>query len=170
MRNPHSGSPRYLAPVVGDATRSRHLAAACQLVARDGGTVVALVIGLVPRGLPIGSDVPELWSRLEYEAARARRIGRELGGEVETVLVLADSAGAAVVQLAEECRANAICLAYASGFGAALRRWRDPLWRAVLDEAPCPVVLERLQPARPPRPLAIEAPAGWRFGVRRHGS
>src|SRR3954454_19857124 len=44
---------RYLVPVVGDPTRSEHLAAACQRAARDGAQVVALVIGLVPRSLPM---------------------------------------------------------------------------------------------------------------------
>jgi hypothetical protein len=110
---------------------------------RDGGQVVALVIGLVPRSLPIGSDVPELWARLEYEAARARRFGRERGQEVDTILVLSDSAAEAVVALAEESESGAICLAYESGLWAALRRWCDPLWRQVLDEAPLPVILER---------------------------
>lgn len=139
--------PRYFAPVIGEATRAPHLAAACQVAARDGGQVVALIIGLVPSALPIGSDVPERWSRLEYEAARARRRGRELGIEVETVLVLADSAGEAVVRLAEECGASAVCLAYEPGVRATVHRWRDPLWRTVLDASPVPVVLERVRPA-----------------------
>jgi hypothetical protein len=145
--------PRYLTAVVGDPGRSSHLAAACQVAARDGGHVVALVIGIVPRSLPIGSDMPELWSRLEYEAARARRVGRQSGQEIETILVLSDSAGAAAVQLAEECHASAICLAYETGLLAAVRRWRDPLWRTVLDQAPCPVMLERLQPAASAKPV-----------------
>jgi hypothetical protein len=141
---------RYLAPVVGEATASTHLAAACQLAARAGGQVVALIIGLVPHSLPMGSDVPELWSRVEYEAARARRIGRELGQDVETVLVLSDSAAAAVVQLAQEVDADAVCLAYEPGLLAMLRRWRDPLWRTVLDESSCPILIQRLHSlARP---------------------
>jgi hypothetical protein len=155
-----SYTPRYLAPVVGSPTDSRHLAAACQLAARDGGHVVALVIGLVPHALPMGSDVPQLWSRLEYEAARTGRFGREHGQDIETVLVLSDSAGEAVVQLAEECRATAVCLAHEPGLVAALRRWRDPLWRIVLDESPCPLVLERIKPAetrRPPEGRRVES-------------
>jgi hypothetical protein len=134
---------RYLTPVVDNADNAEHLRAACQVAARDGGKVVALVIGLVPSSLPMGSDVPERWSRLEYEAARVRRLGRELGQEVETIMVLSDSAPAAVLQLADECRASAVCLAYASGMRAAFRRWLSPFWRALLDESPCPIVLER---------------------------
>ena len=151
--------PRYLAPVVDSAANSSHLMAACQVAGRHGGEVVALMIGLVPRSLPMGSDVPELWSRLEYEAARVRRLGRERGQEVETVLVLSDSAGAAVLKLAEECRASAVCLAYEPGLLASLRRWRDPLWSTVLNESPCPVVLERPQ-------LAPEAPTAQRKPVQ----
>jgi hypothetical protein len=153
-------SSRYLVPVVGDPTRSSHLAATCQLAARDRGRVLALIIGLVPSSLPVGSDVPELWSRLEYEAARVRRFGRELGLEVETVLVLSDSAGAAVVALAEELRSSAICLAYEPGLKAALRRWRDPLWRTILDEAPCPVVLELIRSAEPRAAVQAEPVRG----------
>jgi hypothetical protein len=134
--------PRYFAPVVGEATRSPHLAAACQLAERDSGQVVALIVGLVPSSLPMGSDVPELWSRLEYEAARARRFGRQQGVEIETVLVLSDS----VVRLAEECEVSAVCLAYEPDLRAAVRRWRDPLWRTVLDRSPVPVVLECVRP------------------------
>jgi hypothetical protein len=152
--------PRYLAPVVGPADASVHLDAACRLVARDGGQVVALVVGLVPRSLPMGADVPERWAPLEYEAARARRFGRARGVEMETVLALSDSAGAAVVALAEELGAGAICLAYESGWRAALRRWRDPLWRTVFDQAPCAVVLERLDRAAAPRPEL-----GWAGGA-----
>jgi nucleotide-binding universal stress UspA family protein len=138
---------RYLTPVVADRGHFDHLAAACELASRNGGEVVALVIGLVPHSLPMGSDVPQLWSRLEYEAARCRRLGRELGQEVETVLVLSDSAGEALVQLAEECEASSVCLSYQPGLLAELRRWRDPLWRSVLEESPCPVVLVRFRPA-----------------------
>lgn len=145
---------RYLAPVVNSADGLPHLEAACQLVARDGGQVVALVIGLVPSSLPMGADVPERWSRLEYEAARVRRLGRERGVEVETILALSDSAGAAVVALAEELAVTAVCLGYEPGWRAALHRWRDRLWRTVLDEAPCPVVLERTEP--PGREAASE--------------
>ena len=143
MPNLAGRQPRYLVPVIGDPAESGHLAAACRVAARDGGTVVALLIGLVPSSLPMGSDVPELWARLDREAARARRVGRERGLEIEPIQVLSDSAGAAVVALAEELEAGAVCLAYEAGWRAALRRWRDPLWRAVLEQAPCPVVLER---------------------------
>ena len=156
--------PRYLAPVVGSAENSSHLMAACQVAGRDGGEVVALVIGLVPHSLPMGSDVPELWSRLEYEAARVKRLGREQGQEVETVLVLSDSAGAAVAKLTEECQTSAVCLAYEPGLVASLRRWRDPLWRTVLNESPCPVVLERLQPA-PKAPTAQRKPVQGAHGA-----
>jgi nucleotide-binding universal stress UspA family protein len=137
---------RYLTPVVSSADASAHLEAACQLVARDGGQLVALVIGLVPSSLPIGADTPVRWSRLDYEAARVRRFARAHGVDVETVLALSDSAGAAVVALAEELGATAICLAYQPGWRAALRRWRDAVWQTVLDQAPCPVVLERPLP------------------------
>src|SRR5919199_6500637 len=83
---------RYLAPVIGDANCTEHLITACGLAAYGGGQVVALVIGIVPSSLPMGADVPHLWSRLEYEAARVRRLAREAGQEVETVLALSDSA------------------------------------------------------------------------------
>jgi hypothetical protein len=158
---------RYLAPVVGEATTSRHLAAACQVAARAGGQIVALIIGLVPRSLPMGSDVPELWSRVEYEAARARRLGRELGQDVETVLVLSDSAAAAVVQLAEEVGADAVCLAYEPGLLAALRRWRDPLWQTVLDESPCPVVIQRLRPLARQKTHETKLARGARLAAER---
>lgn len=137
-----TSAPRYLAPVVGADRDVTHLVAALQVAARTGGEVVALVIGLVPASLPIGSDVPERWSRLEFAAARARRLGQEYGQDVETVLVLSDSIRAAVVELADESGASAICLAYEPGLLAALRRWRDPLWRAVLADPPCPVIVE----------------------------
>ena len=158
---------RYLTPIVETASNSSHLRATCQLAARDGGQVVALVIGLVPRSLPMGADVPERWSRLEYEAARARRLGRELGQQVETILVLSDSAGEAVVQLAEECSASAVCLAYEPGLRAALGRWRDPLWRRVLNEPNFPVVLERLEPTGAPRPTEAEVARGRPLPARR---
>jgi hypothetical protein len=159
-------TPRYLAPVVGSMRSSSHLAAACQLAGRDGGQVVALVIGLVPHSLPIGSDVPDLWSRLEYEAARARRFGREVGQKIETILALSDSAGDAVVELADECGATAVCLAHEPGLLAAVRRWRDPLWRLVLDESPCPVVLERLKPLGSPRRPEARPIRGATFAAR----
>ena len=161
--------PRYLTPVVGDALASRDLAAACQLAARDGARIVALIIGLVPSSLPIGADVPERWSRLEYEAARARRFGRERGAEVETVLVLSDSVGAAVARLAEELGAHAVCLAYEPGWRAALRRWRDAAWRTILDSAPCPVVLERYRPPEPPKAERDPVPEGRSLRIRRQG-
>ena len=148
MSDINRATPRYLAPIISGASAHHHLLAACQLAVREHGTVLGLVIGLVPHSLPMGSDVPELWSRLEYEAARARRQGRQLGCEVETVLVLSDSAGEAVVQLAEECEAGAVCLAYEQGPWATFRRWRDPLWRTVLERSPRPVILERISPAR----------------------
>jgi hypothetical protein len=135
---------RYLTPVVGPADASVHLEAACRLVAREGGELVALVIGLVPSALPVGSDQPERWASLDYEAARARRFARAHGVELETVLALSDSVGAAVVALAEELAASAVCLAYEPGWKAAFRRWRDPMWQIVLDRAPCAVLLERL--------------------------
>ncbi len=160
--------PRYLTPVVGSADVSAHLDAACQLVARDGGQVVALVIGLVPSSLPIGADTPARWSGLEYEAARVRRFGRARGVEVETVLVLADSAGAAVVALAEELGATAICLAYAPGWRAALRRWHDAVWQTVLDQAPCPVVLERPLPREREIPIQPSSGQGV-LRIRHHG-
>jgi len=153
---------RYLAPVDGSPADLSHLSAACQVARRDGGEVVALVIGLVPHSLPMGSDVPDVWSRLEYEAARARRHGRELGVEVESVLVLSDSAAEAVLQLVEECRATAVCLAYENGLRAALHRWRDPLWRTLMEEAPCPLVLERVRPAEQPGVTDIKPAAGQR--------
>jgi hypothetical protein len=135
---------RYLTPVVGPADASVHLEAACRLVAREGGELVALVIGLVPSSLPVGSDVPERWASLDYEAARARRFGRVRGVELETVLALSDSVGAAVVALADELEASAVCLAYEPGWKATFRRWRDPMWQIILDRAPCGVLLERL--------------------------
>ena len=143
---------RLLAPVVGSARQ--HLEAACLAAAHDGSQVVALIIGLVPPTLPVGADVPERWSRLEYEAAHARRHGRELGCTVETVLVLSDTAEAAVLRLADEVQADAVCLAYEPGLRAALRRWRDPLWRTLLEQAPCPVLLQRptASAAGTPRP------------------
>lgn len=137
---------RYLTPIVGTHGNFDHLVAACRLASRQGGQVVALMIGLVPHTLPIGSDVPDLWSGLEYEAARARRLGRELGQDVETVLVLSDSAGEAVVQLVDECAASSICLAYEPGVLADMRRWRDRFWKTVLTESPCPLVLVRPEP------------------------
>ena len=195
---------RYLAPVDGSPADLSHLSAACQVARRDGGEVVALVIGLVPHSLPMGSDVPDVWSRLEYEAARIPeywlfdplrrealfhvlgedgryhvvlpdtdgfyhsqvvegfRHGRELGVEVESVLVLSDSAAEAVLQLVEECRATAVCLAYENGLRAALHRWRDPLWRTLMEEAPCPLVLERVRPAEQPGVTDIKPAAGQR--------
>jgi hypothetical protein len=135
---------RYLTPVVGRADASVHLEAGCRLVAQEGGELVALLVGLVPRALPVGSDQPERWARLEYEAARARRFGRARGVEVETVLALSDSVGATVVALAGELGASAVCLAYEPGWKATFRRWCDPMWQTILDEAPCAVVLERL--------------------------
>jgi hypothetical protein len=161
-----SPAPRYLTPVIGSAEGSKHLAAALQLAGRTGGQVVALLIGLVPSALPIGADVPERWSRLEFEAARARRIGQQWGQEVETTLALSDSAGLAVALLAAECQADAICLAYEPGLLAALHRWRDPLWRTVLAEAPCAVVVEALQERRS-QPSAHREALGARVRARR---
>lgn len=158
-QSPVSQPRRYLAPVVGEAPGSPHLAAACQVAGRDGGRVVALIVGVVPSSLPIGADVPERWSRLEYEAARARRLGRERGVEVETVLVLADSPGEAVVRLADECEASAVCLAYEPGLRAAVHRWRDSLWRTVLDASSVPVLLERVRIAPPAAAQAERAPS-----------
>ena len=62
-----------------------------------GRASVARVVrlALVPLSLPMDANVPELWSRLEYEAARARHLGRDEGLDVETLLVLSDSGGAA---------------------------------------------------------------------------
>jgi hypothetical protein len=157
---------RYLAPIVGNSSNPSHLVAACQLAARDEGQVVALLIGLVPSSLPMGSDVPELWSRLEYEAARARRLGRELGQEIETVLALSDSAGEAVIRLVDECRAGAVCLAYEPGLRGAFRRWRDPLWSTVLERSPCPVVLERVRAVQTPPPAEQEPARARPLAVR----
>jgi nucleotide-binding universal stress UspA family protein len=154
---------RLLTPVVEAA--QEHLEAACLAAASQDSQVVALIIGLVPSSLPLGAAGPERWSRLEYEAARARRRGRELGCAVETVLALADSAPAAVLQLADEVRADAICLAYRPGLRAALGRWRDPLWRTLLSQAPCPILLQRptADPAAAVRPGDRAALPGLAF-------
>ena len=44
----------------------------------------------------------------DFEAGSARRYGRKLGCQVETVLVLSDSAEVAVLRLAEEVQVDAI--------------------------------------------------------------
>jgi hypothetical protein len=144
---------------VESAENAQHLSAALNLAARDGGQAVALIIGIVPSSMPMGLDVPERWSRLEFEAARIRRLGSEAGQTVQTVLVLADSAGAAVTALAVECQASAICLVYESGWLAALRRWCDPLWRTVLAEASIPIVLGP-PPTSGRQTLAAREPVG----------
>ncbi len=133
---------RILVPVEGTATDQESLTIACAQAKRDHADVVVLYVIQVRRNLPIDADCgPEL-EQGERVLEDLNRAARKMGCQVQSDILQAREAGAAIVNEAVERQVDLIAMGvpYQEQFGDFKV---EPRAIYVLEHAPCRVMLVR---------------------------
>lgn len=140
---------RLVVPVAGTQADLRLLALVQQLVPKQAVAITLIYVVEVLQSMPLDAELPVEIARGETALRRAEEVTRRVlgarAGPIYSELLQARSVGAAVVDEAIERDADAIVMT------AAIRRkhGRNTLGETVdyvLMNAPCEVLLVRLQP------------------------
>lgn len=139
---------RILVPVEGAVTDEDGVALACGLAKKDKAEVLLLYVIEVRRNLPIDAEMSQEVEHGEQVLERTHRFAQKIGYAVQTDLLQAREAGAAIVNEAVERDAQLIVLGvpYREKFGDYCVA---PRAQFVLENAPCRVILTREPLPRP---------------------
>jgi nucleotide-binding universal stress UspA family protein len=133
---------RILVPVEGAPTDEEAVALACALGKKDKAEVLLLYVIEVRRNLPIDAELTPEIERGEQVLDRIQRFSSKIGCQVQTDLLQAREAGAAIVNEAVERDAQLIVMGvpYHEKFG---EYCVEPRAQFVLDHANCRVIVAR---------------------------
>jgi nucleotide-binding universal stress UspA family protein len=133
---------KILVPVSGNASDEDAINLACDLGKRSRATIFVVFIIEVQRSLPLDAIVQSDLSNAEQILSRAEDLASENDYEVNTDLIQAREAGAAIVEEAVQKEVDLILMGieYKKRFGVFYLGEAIPY---VLEEAPCSVVLLR---------------------------
>ncbi|MBI4670550.1 MAG: universal stress protein [Chloroflexi bacterium] len=138
---------RILVPVEGAATDEEGVMLACALGKKDKAELLLLYVIEVRRNLPIDAEMGEEVERGEQVLDNIQRFANKGGCNVQTDLLQAREAGAAIVNEAVEREVDLIVMGvpYHEKFGDYCV---EPRAQFVLENAPCRVILARERLAR----------------------
>lgn len=133
---------RILVPVEGAATDDEGVTLACALSKKDRAEILLLYVIEVRRNLPIDAEMGEEVGRGEQVLDKVQRFANKLACAVQTDLLQAREAGAAIVNEAVEREVDLIVMGvpYHEKFGDYCV---EPRAQFVLENAPCRVILTR---------------------------
>lgn len=133
---------RILVPVEGKPTDEDSIRLACALAKRDKAEIWLLYVIEVRRNLPIDADLAEEVAAGEQVLEEMQQFSEKIGCRVDTDLLQAREAGAAIVNEAVERNADLIVMGvpYTEKFG---EYCVEPRAQFVLEHAPCRVILTR---------------------------
>lgn len=145
---------RILVPVEGAVTDNESIVLACSLAKRDKADILLLFVIEVRRNLPIDAEMTQELEHGEQVLDKVQRFADKIGCRVETDLLQAREAGAAIVNEAVERDAQMIVMGvpYHEKFG---EYCVEPRAQYVLEHAACRVIL-----AREPLPHGEPVPNG----------
>jgi nucleotide-binding universal stress UspA family protein len=138
---------RILVPVEGVSTDNESVLLACSLSKKDKAEILLLYVIEVRRNLPIDAEMSQEIERGESVLDHVQRFADKIGCRVQTDLLQARDAGAAIVNEAVERDAQLVVMGvpYQEKFGEYCVQARA---QYVLEHAGCRVIL-----AREPLPL-----------------
>ena len=133
---------RILVPVDGATTDHESVVLACALSKKDRSEILLLYVIEVRRNLPIDAEMNEEIERGETVLEKVQRFADKIGCRVQTDLLQAREAGAAIVNEAAERDAQLIVMGvpYHEKFGEYCVL---PRAQYVLEHAGCRVILAR---------------------------
>lgn len=142
---------RILVPVEGVEIDEEAVNLACALGKRDKSEILLLYVIEVRRNLPIDAELSQEVERGELVLERIQQYAKKIGCNVQTDLLQAREAGAAIVNEAVERDAQLIVIGvpYREKFGDYCVEARAQF---VLENAPCRVILTRAPLPRPNAP------------------
>ncbi len=142
---------RILVPVEGAPTDEEALRIACAAAKRDKGEVLVLYVIEVRRNLPIDADVGDELERGEQVLEELLKKSQHWGTRIQTDLLQAREAGAAIVGEAAERESDLIIMGvpYREKFG---NFQTEPRALFVLEHAACRVCLVRAPLKKPVAP------------------
>lgn len=142
---------RIVVPVQGAPTDQEAVMLACALGKKDKIEILLLYVIEVRRNLPIDAELTEEIQQGEHVLEQVHRFSDKLGCRVQTDLLQAREAGAAIVNEAVERDAQLIVMGvpYQERYG---EYCVAPRAQYVLEHAACRVIL-----ARDPLPNPVEA-------------
>ena len=143
---------RILVPVEGASTDHETIVLACALSKKDKSEILLLYVIEVRRNLPIDAELNEEIERGEAVLDKVQRFADKIGCHVQTDLLQAREAGAAIVNEALERDAQLIVMGvpYKEKFGEYCVEARA---QYVLEHAGCRVILAR-EPLPQGQPVA----------------
>jgi nucleotide-binding universal stress UspA family protein len=137
---------KVLVPVSGNGVDSEVIGLACEIAEKNGATVYVVYVIEVDRSMPLDAPDVAKTSVAEDILVRAEDIARADGYQIDTGLIQAREAGAAIVEEARDGGVDLIVM----GVGYRRRLARRPgefdigdTTSHVLREAPCHVILYR---------------------------
>jgi basic amino acid/polyamine antiporter, APA family len=137
---PHGQQERVLVPLKIGPIGEEVLATAIKLAEERGGKVSVVHVLKVPMDMPLDADLPDAEQVAMASIEEARAVAEEHGVELEGRIVRARALGEAIVEAAEQERADIVVVGSAP-------RWRrqarffSPTVDYVLRSAPCEVMV-----------------------------
>jgi nucleotide-binding universal stress UspA family protein len=143
---------RILVPVEGASTDHESIVLACGLAKKDKSEILVLYVIEVRRNLPIDAEMTAEIEHGETVLEHVQRFADKIGCHVQTDLLQAREAGAAIVNEATERDAQLIVMGvpYREKFG---EYCVEPRAQYVLEHAGCRVILAR-EPLPQGQPVA----------------
>lgn len=143
---------RILVPVEGASTDNESIVLACGLAKKEKSEILLLYVIEVRRNLPIDAEMSEEIERGETVLEHVQRFADKIGCRVQTDLLQAREAGAAIVNEAVERDAQLIVMGvpYHERYGEYCVK---PRAQYVLEHALCRVILAR-EPLPQGQPVA----------------
>jgi nucleotide-binding universal stress UspA family protein len=137
---------KVLVPVSGNGVDAEVIRLACEIAEENSASVYVVFVIEVDRSMPLDAPDEEKTSAADEILARAEDLAREDGYQIDTGLIQAREAGAAIVEEAKDGNVDLIVM----GVGYRRRLARRPgefdigeTTSHVLREAPCHVILYR---------------------------
>jgi nucleotide-binding universal stress UspA family protein len=133
---------RILVPVEGASTDNESVLLACALSKKDKAEILLLYVIEVRRNLPIDAEMTQEMEKGENVLEHVQRFADKIGCRVQTDLLQARDAGAAIVNEAVERDAQLVVMGvpYQEKFGEYCVQARA---QYVLEHAGCRVILAR---------------------------
>lgn len=143
---------RILVPVEGASTDHESIVLACALSKKDKAEILLLYVIEVRRNLPIDAEMTQEIERGETVLEHVQRFADKIGCRVQTDLLQAREAGAAIVNEAVERDVQLVVMGvpYHERFG---EYCVEPRAQYVLEHAGCRVILAR-EPLPQGQPVA----------------